>query len=54
MVLKKLSLQELMEVMDLKATKWDMKINLIKKIMLKMYKGRLISIDENIREQAEK
>lgn len=52
MVLKKLSLQELMEVMDLKATKWDMKIN--KKIMLKMYKGRLISIDENIREQAEK
>lgn len=37
----------------MKAKKWDLKINLIKKIMLKMYKGRLISIDENIHEQAE-
>lgn len=36
----------------MKAKKWDLKINLIKKIMLKTYKGRLISIDENISEQA--
>lgn len=37
----------------MKAKKWDLKINLIKKIMLKTYKGRLISIDKNISEQAE-
>lgn len=36
----------------MKAKKRGLKINLIKKIMLKMYKGRLISIDENISEQA--
>lgn len=37
----------------MKAKKWSLKINLIKKIVLKTYKGRLISIDENISEQAE-
>lgn len=37
----------------MKAKKWSLKINLIKKIMLKTYKGRLISIDENISEQTE-
>lgn len=35
----------------MKAKKWGLKINLIKKIMFKMYKGRLISI-VNISEQA--
>lgn len=37
----------------MKAKKWGLKINLIKKIMLTMYKGRLISMDENVNEQAE-
>lgn len=37
----------------MKAKKWGLKISLIKKIMLKTYKGRLISIDGNIGEQAE-
>lgn len=37
----------------MKAKKWGLKINLIKKIMLKTYKGKLISIEEHISEQAE-
>lgn len=37
----------------MKAKKWGLKINLIEKIVLKTHKGRLISIEENISEQAE-
>lgn len=38
----------------MKAKKWSLKINLIKTIMFEMYKGRLISIEGNISEQAKK